>query len=92
MARKRSGRPSPQTPSPPPEADWGRGATRHVLGALKPSEELFAAARARLGERPEHVLLVDDSPVVVEAARRLGLAAVRFTSTAARRRDLLALL
>ena len=58
------------------------------LGALKPRGELFAAALARLGEPPERVVLVDDSPYVVKGARAFGLAAVRFTTAGALRRAL----
>ncbi len=54
-----------------------------ALGALKPSRALFDAALARLREPKEAVLLVDDSPRVVEGARSYGLAAVRFTGAAA---------
>lgn len=58
------------------------------LGALKPSRGLFDAALARLGEPKDAVLLVDDSPRVVEGACVYGLAAVRFTGAAALPREL----
>ena len=58
------------------------------LGALKPDAVLFAAALVRLGEPAEQVLLVDDSPRVVEGARAFGLAALRFTTADALCRDL----
>jgi putative hydrolase of the HAD superfamily len=61
-----------------------------VLGALKPEPAAFQAALTRLDERPERVLLVDDSPPVVEAARTCGMHAVVYTSPEAVRRELAA--
>jgi putative hydrolase of the HAD superfamily len=48
----------------------------HVLRAAKPDAAFFDAALGRLGLPVERVLLVDDNEEYVDAARRLGLAAV----------------
>ena len=55
------------------------------LGALKPSPALFDAALRRLGLPPGDVLLVDDSPRVVEGARAFGVTTVQFFTAAALR-------
>jgi len=50
------------------------------LRALKPTKELFAAVLQCLDQRAEHVLLVDDSPRVVEGALAFGLQACLYSS------------
>ncbi len=47
-----------------------------VHGIVKPAPALFDAALAGLGEPPERVLLVDDGPAIVRAARDHGMQAV----------------
>jgi len=58
------------------------------LKARKPSGRCFARALRRLDERPENVILVDDSPKVVEGAREVGLAAVLYYNVDSLRREL----
>ena len=48
--------------------------------ATKPSPTAYAAALTVLGAAPADVLFVDDSPSNVDGARRMGIAAVHFTS------------
>jgi len=50
------------------------------IGAVKPSDEAFAAAEAILGLTGEAILFVDDSSANVEAARRRGWDAIQFRS------------
>jgi HAD superfamily hydrolase (TIGR01509 family) len=60
------------------------------IGALKPSQAAFAAAEARLGLRGDAVLFIDDVAANVEAARRRGWGAIRFTDNTALVADLAA--
>lgn len=53
------------------------------VGATKPSDGAFAAAEARLGLGGEGLLLIDDGPANVAAARRRGWDAILFTGNAA---------
>jgi HAD superfamily hydrolase (TIGR01509 family) len=39
----------------------------------KPDPEIFLTAARRLGIRPEHCLVIEDSPAGIEAARRAGM-------------------
>jgi putative hydrolase of the HAD superfamily len=64
------------------------------VGASKPSAAIYRAALERLGISASEALYVDDIQEFVDAARRLGLDAIRFESRGAledqlRRRDLL---
>ena len=45
----------------------------HLLGAVKPDHEIFAAALTRLAVAPAETLFFDDSPACVEAAQGLGM-------------------
>jgi len=47
-------------------------------GVTKPAPEIFTRALDRLGVAPSEAVFIDDTPVNVEAARRLGLHATRF--------------
>jgi glucose-1-phosphatase len=58
------------------------------LGALKPTGELFAVVLQHLKRRAAQVLLVDDSPGVVEAAIAYGLHACLYDSADTLRREL----
>ena len=49
------------------------------LGAKKPDMEFFARAQAAVGLCGEELLLIDDSPQNVEAARRAGWQALHWT-------------
>lgn len=53
------------------------------IRATKPSDAAFAAAEARLGLGGEALLLIDDGPANVSAARRRGWDAILFTGNAA---------
>jgi putative hydrolase of the HAD superfamily len=59
------------------------------LGLVKPDPAVFEAALKVLSREPEQVLFIDDREANVEGARAAGLRAVRFTSPAALRFDLL---
>jgi FMN phosphatase YigB (HAD superfamily) len=58
------------------------------LGARKPSAECFERAAATLGRDPSELLLVDDAPANVAAARACGWIAVEYTEPAALARSL----
>jgi FMN phosphatase YigB (HAD superfamily) len=50
------------------------------IGAVKPSDEAFAAAEARLGRHGADILFIDDSHANVDAAQRRGWDAILFRS------------
>ncbi|MFG3429550.1 HAD-IA family hydrolase [Streptomyces californicus] len=50
----------------------------HEMGVTKPACEFFNRVAAAHGVRREHLVLIDDIPEVVDAARALGLAAHRY--------------
>jgi len=50
----------------------------HEVGALKPDESIFQLALRKAGARAVETLFVDDQPANVDAARRLGMDAIRF--------------
>lgn len=52
------------------------------LGEVKPAEAVFAWALDRLGARPDEVVFVDDRPVNVEGARRVGIEGIVFSHPA----------
>ncbi len=53
------------------------------LHALKPSREIFERALARLDAPPARVVFIDDVAANVNAARALGMDAIRFTGAPA---------
>jgi FMN phosphatase YigB (HAD superfamily) len=59
------------------------------LGALKPTSELLSAVLDRLNQRAEQILLVDDSPRVVQGAVAFGFHAYLYDSPATLRRRLM---
>ncbi len=67
----------------------------HVIsgleGVAKPDRRIFEILLRRHGLRAQATVFVDDQPRNVEAARGLGLIALRFSSAAQLRRDLQAL-
>ncbi len=72
-----------------PFLDWFDGVL--VSGEermIKPDPRFFRLLVDRFGLRPETTFFVDDSEANVEAARRLGLDAVRFIGPEQLRRDL----
>jgi putative hydrolase of the HAD superfamily len=46
---------------------------------MKPDPVIFQRTLARLGRRPAETVFIDDAPANVEAARSLGMQAIRFT-------------
>lgn len=61
------------------------------VGLAKPDPEIFRLTVDRFGLEPARTLFVDDSPANVRAAQDVGLHAVRFTTSAALRRELVRL-
>lgn len=57
-------------------------------GVRKPASEAFLGPARELGRPPAELLLVDDQPRNCEAARRVGLGAIRFRDAAALRHEL----
>ena len=62
----------------------------YEVHAMKPEPEIFRAAVARAGCRPEECFYTDDIGSFVEAARREGLDAVQFESAAQIEREMAA--
>ncbi len=62
------------------------------LKATKPDPECYRAALDRLGAQPQETVFIDDRTENVDGAARLGIKALRFTSPAALRDQLSALL
>ncbi len=50
------------------------------VGAAKPEPEIFLEAARRLGVNPQQCVYVDDVEEYVEAAEKLGMRGIRFTS------------
>ncbi len=67
-----------------PAFDWLDGLACTTLsfqvGRIKPEPEIYLECLVALGVQPGEALFVDDRPVNVEAARRLGIQAVVFES------------
>lgn len=61
------------------------------LGLVKPDPAVFHAALDRLGRPPDEVLFIDDRLANVEAARRVGMGGLHFTSAERLRAELLGL-
>ncbi len=57
------------------------------IGMVKPEPAIYRHALARFGLRPERTLFIDDAPHNVEAARAVGLKAIRFVGPEALARD-----
>jgi 2-haloacid dehalogenase len=57
-------------------------------GVIKPDPEIFRLLLSRFDLRPSSTLVIDDSPANVEAARSLGMRALRFHSSAQLRTEL----
>jgi HAD superfamily hydrolase (TIGR01509 family) len=60
----------------------------YEVKAMKPGPEIFQAAIARAGCRPEECFYTDDIAANVTAARNLGIDAVQFQSLAQLEREL----
>jgi glucose-1-phosphatase len=54
----------------------------HEVGVMKPGPEIYRRAIAAAGCRPEECFFTDDIPEFVEGARREGIDAVQFQSSA----------
>ncbi len=52
--------------------------TSEDIARGKPFPDLFLAAAARLGAAPEQCIVIEDSDVGIEAARRAGMRSLRF--------------
>ena len=61
------------------------------VGLAKPDPRIFALLADRFALEPSRTVFIDDAQVNVDAARRAGYLAVRFTHASALRRDLVAL-
>ncbi len=61
----------------PVVADLEHRLFSHELGAVKPDEEIFDRALARLGVAPGRVVFLDDNQINVDGARTAGLVARR---------------
>lgn len=62
----------------------------YVLGAAKPDESIYRHTLKQLDVRPEEALFIDDRPVNVEAAQKLGMRTHLFTTAMGLREDLIA--
>lgn len=70
---------------------YGRAFRSNELGALKADGGVFERIIADLGEDPQRVLFVDDSPEKIERAAALGMVTHRFTSVAVLQQELIRL-
>lgn len=50
----------------------------HQVGLLKPTKEFFDLLCRKSGARPEEILLIDDTPRIVEGAGALGISTILF--------------
>ena len=55
----------------------------------KPAPDIFAAALAKIGKRPEEVIALGDTPYDAQAARKLGIVTIGLTCGGWKRDDLL---
>lgn len=61
----------------------------HLMGKIKPDEEVFHHVTQSLGCRPEGILFLDDNQLNVDSARKVGLNAVRTKGVAQAERALI---
>ncbi len=54
--------------------------TSFEVGAMKPDEKIYRDALSKLALPPEACMYIDDIPEYVEAAHRIGMNAVQYTS------------
>ena len=72
-----------------PFLEWFRGiVVSGEVGAAKPEPAVYTALSERYGVVPADSVFIDDQPGNVDAARRLGFRAIRFTGAPDLRRDL----
>jgi 2-haloacid dehalogenase len=71
---------------------WFRGiVVSGEVGVAKPDAGIYEVLGERYGVVPAESVFIDDQPANVEAARRLGFRAIRFTDAASARRELVVL-
>jgi 2-haloacid dehalogenase len=71
---------------------WFRGIlVSGEVGVIKPDPRIFALLIERFGIEPEQAIYIDDVEANAIAARRFGIHAVHFTTSAALRRELVEL-
>jgi HAD superfamily hydrolase (TIGR01509 family) len=58
------------------------------VGLIKPSREIFELTLRRLNLPAAETIFIDDNPLHVEGARKVGIHGLRFTSAAQLKRDL----
>jgi putative hydrolase of the HAD superfamily len=56
----------------------------------KPDPAIYLHTLEQLGTRPEETLFIDDKMVNIEAARKLGLPSIQFSTIENLRQDLIA--
>lgn len=70
--------------------DWREMVRAHIfdlvidssaVGMRKPDPEIYTLTCAELGIQPNHAAFIDDIPVNVEGARKVGLHAIHFTTS-----------
>ena len=62
----------------------------YQLGIAKPDPAIYRYTLNELGSQPEETLFIDDKPINIEAAGRLGMKGLVFTTVEQLRRDLIA--
>lgn len=62
----------------------------YLLGVAKPDEPIYRRVLEQLHVRPEEALFIDDKQPNIEAARKLGMQALLFTTAERLREDLIA--
>ena len=60
----------------------------HLVGRRKPDPRIYWKVLKAIRLRPEETLFIDDMPRFVEAARKIGMNAIRFRSNAQLRKEL----
>jgi HAD superfamily hydrolase (TIGR01509 family) len=68
---------------------FGHHFVSHLTGRIKPDTDAFEHVVESLGCRPEHVLFLDDNTLNVEAAKLMGIQAVRVQGIDETRRALI---
>ena len=61
----------------------------HLVGKIKPDEEVFHHGTGRLNCPPDEILFLDDTQLTIEAAERVGMKATQVKGVAAAERALL---
>ena len=60
----------------------------HLVGMRKPDPRIYWRVLRTVKIRPEEAVFIDDMPLFVEAARKIGIKGIRFRSNAQLRREL----